>query len=293
MTVLDSFAVDRLGVDNFGVDNFGEDDFGAESLGELRAAMEFYGLPGVQYLGELEDLRGDGLEGDGHLGNEAEFLAELGWDPFKAVKKAVKGAVKGVQSVSKAAGSVVRTVAKPVSGIVRHVPVVGNAASKYVNIASQLAYNPLAIARPKELLRQGSEFVAATAPLIPMAKELANSPLVRATALGAAIVFPPIGVPATAALATITAVTKGLDSVVPGVRQAAQQIVKNTAALAKQGNEGAGIALAEMVKHRGAQVATRLTSRRPGMLTGGGPVTRPRVRFRVGPNGRIAQQPVR
>lgn len=304
MSVLDSFALDDFGVDRFG----------ADTLSDLRGAMDLYGIPGAQYTGHLDDMRGDGLDGDGHnyacLGDDAALAAigwnydGLGWDPFGAIKKAVSSGVKAVGSVGKAAGSVVRVVAKPVSQIVSKVPIVGTAASKYVNIASQMAYNPLALTNPKRLLADTKELVKATVPLIPMAREIVNSPLVQVGVMGAAIVFPPVGVPAAAALATVAAVTKGLDSYLPAVRAAAEQVVKNTAQLANEGNQGAAIALAQMVTQKGAAVATRLTTpgqrptqqltpQRRALMQRLAAAKRHRGwRFNVMPSGRIAQQAI-
>jgi hypothetical protein len=240
--------------------------------------MSYYNLPGASDLTPINDLRGDGLEGDDH--NYAEFVQEqfgadkrvelfgadqfdeedpvwdglgadelimLGWDPFKAVKKAVK-------SAAKVTGQVTSVVTKPLAKVVSKVPIVGKVGASAIRATGALA-NPLAFTDPKKLI---SAQLTVAKNSLNLAKQAVKSPVVKSVALGAAIVFPPIGIPAAAALATAAAVAAGVDSAKSGVRQAARQIVDNTATLARFGDKGAQIALAEIATQKQALVARRL-----------------------------------
>ena len=250
--------------------------------------MNFYQIPGAADVIPINDLRGDGLEGDEHDERAAAFAAdeyqigwdptigdglsadeliELGWDPFGAVKKAVKGAAK-------ITGQVTGAVTKPVAGLVRKIPVVGKAASSAVRAAGSLA-DPLAIANPKKLIATQLESAKNS---LSLAKQAVKSPVVKTLVTGAAIVFPPVGVPAAAAIATAAAVAAGVDSVKPGVRQAALAIVDNTAKLAQSGDKGAQIALAEIATQKQALTARRLAPASSGAK---------RLVFDVLPGGRI------
>lgn len=228
-----------------------------------------------EYLG-FDSFRGDdGLEGESRWDVDG-----LGSDVFGfSLKKAFKKATGAVGSVGKAAQGAVRTVTKPVSNVVSKVPVVGNVASKAVTAAGNLAV-PATLLSPKGVVSDTLAVAKAAIPMIPLAQELAKSPVVRMTALGLAVVFPPVGVPATTALATIAAVTKGLESSVPGVKEFATKVVKATAALAQSGDKDARTAMTQMVAQKGAQKATQLTSPPSGAK---------RFVFDLYPTGKIAQ----
>lgn len=276
---------------------------------ELRNAMTFYNIPGAADIEPIEDFRGDGLDGSGHEfgaelfaaemlglddfgeddfdaddpiwdGLSADELVALGWDPFKAIKKTVKSAVKtassGVKAVGKVTSKVTGVVANPLAKVVSKVPVVGKLGATAIR-AAQVAANPVAILTPRTLIK--SQLNVAKAAL-PVAKELVKSPVVKAVVGGAAIVFPPVGVPAAAALAAAAAVAKAVDSPAPGVRQAALKIVQNTTQLARQGDKGAEIALAQITTQKQALTASKLASPASGAK---------RVVFDVHPGGRISR----
>lgn len=260
---------------------------------ELRQAMSLYNLPGLADVESIEDFRGDGLDGSGHEFGAEQFAAELlglddfgeddpmwdglsadelvalGWDPFKAIKKTVKSAVK-------TASTITSKVANPLAKQLGKVPVVGKVLATGVRAGAQLA-NPLSVLQPRAVLK--TQLDAAKAAL-PVAKQLAKSPVVKAVVGGAAIVFPPVGVPAAAALAAAAAVAKAVDSPAPGVREAALKIVQNTTKLARQGDKGAEIALSQITTQKQALTASKLASPAAGAK---------RVVFDVHPGGRISR----
>jgi hypothetical protein len=281
------------------------------SIQELRQAMNLYNLPGSADMQSIEDFRGDGIDGDTYehqLGAEqfaaemlgidvigvdnfgeddpmwdglsADELIALGWDPFKAIKKTVKSAVKtvskGVKTVGKVHKAITGVVINPLAKIVSQVPVVGKLGATALR-AAQTAANPLAILTPRTLIK--SQLNVAKAAL-PVAKQLVKSPLVKTVVGGAAIVFPPIGVPAAAALATAAAIAAAVDSKAPGVRQAALQIVQNTTKLARSGDKGAEIALSQITTQKQALTAKKLASPASGAK---------RLVFDVHPGGRISR----
>lgn len=271
---------------------------------ELRNAMTFHNLPGAADMESIEDFRGDGLDGCGHELGAEEFAAELlgeddfgeddpiwdglsadelvalGWDPFKAIKKTVKSAVKtassAVKTVGKVTGKVTGVVTKPLAKVVSKVPVVGKLGATAIR-ATQVAANPLGVLTPRTLIK--SQLSVAKAAL-PVARQLVKSPVVKTVVGGAAIVFPPIGVPAAGALATAAAVAAAVDSQAPGVRTAALKIVQNTTKLARQGDKGAQIALSQITTQKQALTAQRLASPASGAK---------RLVFDVHPGGRISR----
>lgn len=286
------------------------------SIQELRQAMNLYNLPGSADMQSIEDFRGDGIDGDTYeheLGAEA-FAAEmlgidvigvddfgeddfgeddpiwdglsadeliaLGWDPFKAIKKTVKSAVKtvskGVKTVGKISGKVTGVVVNPLAKVVSRVPVVGKLGATALR-AAQTAANPLAILTPRTLIK--SQLNVAKAAL-PVAKQLVKSPIVKTIVGGAAIVFPPIGIPAAGALATAAAIAAAVDSKAPGVRQAALKIVQNTTKLARSGDKGAEIALSQITTQKQALTAKKLASPAANAK---------RIVFDVHPGGRISR----
>ncbi|MFA5053732.1 MAG: hypothetical protein WC565_06725 [Parcubacteria group bacterium] len=100
----------------------------------------------------LTDLRGDGLDGDGHADGREEFAEDmLGFSPFKKLKKAVK-------KVS----SLPSRITKPIARVVGKVPVIGRPAASGLRAAAQLA-NPLAVLRPKSFVKTQAR--ALTSPL--------------------------------------------------------------------------------------------------------------------------------
>lgn len=271
--------------------------------------MTFYNLPGSADVESLEDFRGDGIEDCGHEfgaelfaaemlglddfgeddfgeddpmwdGLSADELIALGWDPFKAIKKTVKSAVKtvskGVKTVGKVTGKVTGVVANPLAKVVGKVPVVGKLGVAAIR-AAQVTANPLALATPRTLIK--SQLNVAKAAL-PVAKQLVKSPIVKTVVGGAAIVFPPIGVPAAGALATAAAIAAAVDSKAPGVRTAALKIVQNTTRLARSGDKGAEIALSQITTQKQALAAKKLASPASGAK---------RIVFDVHPGGRISR----
>jgi hypothetical protein len=77
-------------------------------------------------------------------------------------------------------------------------------------------------------------------------KKVANNKVFQVAAGGLAVVFPPAGIPLAAGVAITKKVTDGISSADPKIRQQAVAVVKNTAALAKQGDVGAKRAVALM-----------------------------------------------
>jgi hypothetical protein len=140
-----------------------------------------------------------------------------------------------------------------------------NLGNKVIKSAISLT-NPANMLNPKKLL--GAQLAVAKAAL-PVARTLIKSPIIKTVAGGAAIVFPPVGIPAAAALATVSAVAAGIDSKLPGVRAAAQKIVGNTFKViaagkkaapnskAAQDAKGAEIALAQIAQAKKAQTLTK------------------------------------
>lgn len=82
------------------------------------------------------------------------------------------------------------------------------------------------------------------------AASVARNPMVKIVASGAALVFPPVGVPAVVAVNTADKVLAGLNSKVPAQVKAATNIVQRTAALAKNGDKDASRALALVAKRK-------------------------------------------
>ena len=196
-------------------------------------------------------------------------LIAMGWDPFKAIKKAVRPLTK---TVSKA----IKTVKKTAGGALKTVGSVAKAGFKL---------NPYSLLKdPKGALRAQLEaaksIVGQVKTTTNLAKDLVKSPIVKTVVGGAAIVFPPIGVPAAAALATAAAVAKGVDSPIFKVADAARKVVQNTARLAQGGDSGAQKALSLIATNKKALVADRLTKPPRGAR---------RMVFDIGRNGRISQ----
>jgi hypothetical protein len=80
-----------------------------------------------------------------------------------------------------------------------------------------------------------------------VAKDVIKSPVTKAVAGGVALAFPPVGVPATAALVAADRVVRSTESATESIREAGKQVVKNTIDEAKKGDEDAKRAL-EVVK---------------------------------------------
>ncbi len=114
---------------------------------------------------DLLDMRGDGLDGDGHELARAELAEDLlGASFFKKLKKTV-GKVSNLPS----------RITKPVARLASKVPVVGKPLAKGLRAGAQLA-NPLAVLRPKSFVRTQAR--AITSPLA-AAKALAKKPAGR------------------------------------------------------------------------------------------------------------------
>lgn len=285
--------IDYMGAVALGIDIFAEDAFGADEDG-LEGDDDFYRL--------AADALVNGIP-------QTELIA-LGWDPLKAVKKAVR-------TVSKPLGKVVRTVTrpvtkvagvvtKPVSRVVKTVtkPVakaVGKVTSKVLpksirNLGNAVIRSAIATTNPANMLNPAKvmrDQIAVAKAAVPVAKQLVKSPIVKTVAGGAAIVFPPVGVPAAAALATASAIAKAVDSKAPGVRAAAEKVLANTMKVieggkgappnskAAQDAKGAEVAMAQIAQAKKAQMLTRIsTPSTPGAR---------RLIHEVLPNGRITR----
>lgn len=206
-------------------------------------------------------------------------LYALGWDPFKSIKKAVRPLTKTVKAA-----------AKGVTKVVSKVPVVGKVAAAGLRTAGAVTgaafkLNPVSLLKnPKGViaaqLRAAKSAVSTAKQTVGVAKQLVKSPVIKAVAGGAAVVFPPIGVPAAAALATAAAVANAVDSKVPAARAAAQRVVENTARLAQSGDKGAELALSAIATQKKALLADKL--RTP-------PAGSQRVAFDVNRQGRISR----
>jgi len=113
----------------------------------------------------LTDLRGDGLDGDGHAeGREAFAEDMLGFSPFKKLKKAVKKVA-----------SLPSRITKPIARVVSKVPVIGRPAASGLRAAAQFA-NPLSVLRPKSFIKTQAR--AITSPLA-AARALVKKPAAR------------------------------------------------------------------------------------------------------------------
>lgn len=240
-----------------GCDVFGEDDpspFAADYFGgdETAAGQWAETMLSADILGE-------------------DDLYMLGWDPFKSIKKAVKplaktakAAVKKVEKAATQAGKMTSKVAKAVG----KVPVVGKLAESGLRTAgavgkASLRLNPVVLlSNPKKALQAqvaAAKSVVSTAKQsVGVAKQLVKSPVVKTVVGGAALVFPPVGVPAAAALATAAAVANAVDSKVPAARAAALKVVENTTKLAKAGDKGAEIALSQIATQKKALLVDKL-----------------------------------
>lgn len=127
------------------------------------------------------------------------------------------------------------------------------------DLAYQLGWSPFkaisgavksvakAVTKPAATIKKAVKTVSKVAKTgASLGKTLVNSPIVKATVAGAAIVFPPVGVPAAAAMAVATGIVAATKSKNPAQKAAATQVVKNTAAQAKAGDKNAQVALATM-----------------------------------------------
>jgi hypothetical protein len=85
----------------------------------------------------------------------------------------------------------------------------------------------------KSAVQKGAGFVS----------KVAKSNVVKATAAGLAIVYPPVGAPLSTTLPIAAGIADAVKSKDPKKRAAAVKVVKNTAALAKKGDKDAGRAL--------------------------------------------------
>jgi hypothetical protein len=213
-------------------------------------------------------------------------LYELGWDPFKSIKKAVRPLTKTVKAAAKG----VSKVASKATKIVGKIPVIGKVAAAGLRTAGKVTtagfkLNPVSLLKnPKAAfaaqVAAAKSAVSTAKQTVSVAKTLAKSPVVKAVVGGAAIVFPPIGVPAAAALATAAAVANAIDSKVPAARAAAQKVIENTARLAQSGDKGAEIALSQIATQKQALLAKKLQT---------APAGAKRLVFDVSRTGRISR----
>jgi hypothetical protein len=94
-----------------------------------------------------------------------------------------------------------------------------------------------------------------------LGKAIVKSNLVRTTVAGAAIVFPPVGVPAAGALVAASAVVAAAESADKARSDAAKRVIANTKNLAASGDAGAKAAFNAM------GVAYRVRSGKPAQAT--------------------------
>jgi hypothetical protein len=247
--------IDYIGAIAMGIDIFSLD---ADELGddtELDSDEDFYRFAADALIG----------------GCSQEELMSLGWDPFKAVKKAVKAVTKTVSKVTRPLSKVTRLVTKPLGSAIGKVTKkvlpasIRNLGNKIIKSAISLT-NPVNMLNPKKLIK---DQIAVAKAALPVAKTLLKSPLIKTVVGGAAIIFPPVGVPMAAALATASAVAAAVDSKMPGVRAAAQKVVGNTFKVIAAGKKappnskaakdakGAEIALAQIAQAKKAQTLTK------------------------------------
>lgn len=113
----------------------------------------------------LADLRGDGLDGDGHDEGREELAADiLGASLFKKMKKAVKKVASAPSRIT-----------KPLARVVGKVPVIGRPAASGLRAAAKLA-NPLSVLRPKSFVK--TQVRAVTSPLSAV-RSLVKKPAAR------------------------------------------------------------------------------------------------------------------
>ncbi|MFA5053727.1 MAG: hypothetical protein WC565_06700 [Parcubacteria group bacterium] len=270
--------IDYIGAVAMGIDVFALD---ADELGDdsaLDSDEDFYRLAADALIGGC---------------SQAELMS-LGWDPFKAVKKAVKKVSKPLKKVASVAMKPVTVFTKPLAKLATKA--VAKLPAKYRGLGNAVIKsavsltNPATMFNPKTLIK---DQIALTKASLPIAKTLVKSPIVKTIVGGAAIVFPPLGVPAAAALATASAIANAVDSKLPGVRAAAQQVVGNTFKViaagkkappnsqAAQDAKGAEIALAQIAQAKKAQTLTKAAKpSAPGAR---------RFIHEVGPTGRITR----
>lgn len=248
----------------------------------------------AEFFGGDETMAGEWAENmlAADVFSEDELYA-LGWDPFKAAKKAIKPLTKtvkaAVKKVEKSASKVGKVTSK-IAKVVGKVPVVGKLAESGLRTAGKigvasLRLNPVALlSNPKKALKAqitaAKGIVGTAKQSLNVAKQLVKSPVVRTVAAGAAIVFPPVGVPAAAALATVAAVAGAIDSKVPAARAAALKVVENTTKLARAGDKGAQIALSEIATQKKALTADKLLTPPEGSK---------RIAFDVSSEGNVSQ----
>jgi len=132
-----------------------------------------------------------------------------------------------------------------------------------------------------------------------IAKKVIRSPVLKATAMGAAFVFPPIGVPAAAAVVAADKVVGALDK---GGRKAAaaRKLLKPTLSAAKSGDKDAArgaraLTLAARLRKQGIPVRTAVARARVKQAVARRPVARSAARPAAGamrgvlvlPGGRV------
>jgi hypothetical protein len=298
-----------LALDELGADVIGEDLFGCDALNCL--GIEVFAIDDMPSEFASDHFSGDercaGEWAESALQSDAlgeDDLYSMGWDPFKSIKKAVrplsktfKAASKTVKRGIKTAGKVAKRVGKvagrvplvkPLARTLRPVTGLARSALRTTGQVYKSAFklNPVSLLKnPKAALAaqlKAARSVMATAQqTVGVAKQLVKSPIVKTVVGGAAIVFPPVGVPAAAALATAAAVAAAVDSKVPAAAAAAQKVIENTARLAQGGDKGAQIALSEISTQKKALLADRLRR---------APLGAKRLVFDVNRQGRILRR---
>jgi hypothetical protein len=112
------------------------------------------------------------------------------------------------------------------------------------------------------------------AAVVSHAQTIAQNPLVRVGAAGAAFVFPPVGIPLSAAVETANAIARSAASVNPKVRLAAAKTVLRTAAAAKKGDQDAARGLKLLASAAKSRATTKGNRRIAFIVTAAGRILR-------------------
>lgn len=114
------------------------------------------------------------------------------------------------------------------------------------------------------------------------AKGIIKSPVIKATATGLAVAYPPVGVPASAALVAANAVVRHTESQDKKKRTLARGLVKSTAKAAKAGDQDAQRGLATLLVAKRLRKA-RLEAMRKRYAARKGKAAKRRARWRCRP----------
>lgn len=101
-------------------------------------------------------------------------------------------------------------------------------------------------------------------------KKIVKSPVTKAAAGGLAVVFPPVGLPAAAAVATADTVIRVAEKGTPKQKKAARKLIAGTKRAAARGDDGASRALGTMRQLYRARKATRRAGARAAVARAAG-----------------------